>query len=162
MPSAAVQLYIAYTNFTDLALATGFPALGDPHRGEDAARVRSHHTYDFANAFTPFETFDTDVLVVGSGAGGGVVASELAEKGWNVFVVEKGIYQNAEALPGTPKEAFDELYEGRGLMATEDGGVNVLAGATFGGGTTGQCIQKGRHESELTIKCLAQSIGPPR
>lgn len=66
------------------------------------------------------------------------MASELAEKGWKVFVVEKGVYQKTEEFPGTPKAAFSELYEGRGLMATEDASVSVLAGATFGGGTTGQ------------------------
>lgn len=131
-------MYIAYTNFPELALATGFPALGDPHRSKDTARIRSHHPYKFENASLPYETYDTDVLIVGSGAGGGVVASELSDKGWNLFVVEKGVYQKVEDLPGTPKEGFEELYEGQGLMATEDGGLNVLAGATFGGGTTGQ------------------------
>lgn len=127
----------AYTD-PEVALATGFPALGDPHRDEDTARTKAHHNFVFERATTPYQTFDTDVLVVGSGAGGGVVSSELSEKGWNVFVVEKGVYQKPEEMPGTPKDGFEQLYEGKGLMATEDGSMNVLAGATFGGGTTGE------------------------
>lgn len=152
-------MYIAYTNFPDLALATGFPALGDPHRHEDAARFRPTHPYKFEHASLPYETFDTDVLVVGSGAGGGVVASELSEKGWKVFVVEKGVYQKPEDLPGTPKEGFEELYEGQGLMATEDGGMNVLAGSTFGGGTTGEWTQTSTYLTRYCgINVLASAV----
>lgn len=79
---------------------------------------------------------DTDVLVIGSGAGGGVVASYLAERGLRVLVADKGIYMHPENMKGREDEGYADLYDGEGLLPTEDGSLNVLAGSTFGGGTT--------------------------
>ncbi|KAM0791311.1 hypothetical protein ACM66B_005783 [Microbotryomycetes sp. NB124-2] len=131
----AVAMYVTYTNFHDLVNATGFPAEGDPKRFTDASRAKKHHEFAFEKITAPYQYFDTDVLVVGSGAGGGVVTSQLAEKGWKVLTVEKGSYYKPEEITGTAKDGFELLYEGKGLMATEDGGLNILAGSTFGGGT---------------------------
>ena len=118
--------------------ATGFPTSGDPDRAKDAARVRKHFDFKFEKITQDYQYVDTDVLIIGSGAGGGVVASEMAEKGWSTLVVEKGIYQRPEEMTTTPKDGFFNLYEGQGLMATEDGGMNVLAGSSFGGGTVSE------------------------
>ncbi|GAA6059993.1 hypothetical protein JCM10212_001151 [Sporobolomyces blumeae] len=132
----AIALYVAYNIYDDNLLATGYPAFGDKDRYKDPARQRKHYPYEFETISTPFQVFDTDMLIVGSGAGGGVVASELSKKGWRVTVVEKGQYVKPEDMLGTPRDGFEKLYESQGLMATEDGSMNVLAGSTFGGGTT--------------------------
>jgi hypothetical protein len=169
----AVALYVAYTNYEDCALATGFPALGDPTRFLDPSRVRLHHPFVFESITTPYQYIDTDVLVVGSGAGGGVISSQMAKKGWKTLVVEKGRYLRPDEITGTPRDGFEKLYEGQvsweepeecdyvshlhfefqGLMATEDGGVNVLAGSTFGGGTVGE-------HSLLLSLLFAQAVEP--
>lgn len=39
------------------------------------------------------------------------------------------------AVPWQEAEAFQGMYENGGLLATEDGSMAVLAGATLGGGT---------------------------
>ncbi|SCZ88008.1 BZ3500_MvSof-1268-A1-R1_Chr2-1g04130 [Microbotryum saponariae] len=132
----SVALYVAYTNFDQIALATGFPALGEANRFADKNRLRNHYAFVFENISVPYQYIDTDILVVGSGAGGGVVSSELAKKGWKVLVVEKGPYVRPEDMSGKPRDGFEQLYEGAGMIATEDGAMNVLAGSTFGGGTT--------------------------
>jgi len=132
----AFTLYVTYNLYDNIILATGYPALGDEHRFADKARLRPHHPYQFESIRTQFEVIETDILVVGSGAGGGVVASELAKKGWKVLVVEKGEYIKPEDMAGTQREGFSRLYESAGLMATEDGSMNILAGSGFGGGTT--------------------------
>lgn len=80
-----------------------------------------------------------DAVVCGSGAGGGVAAHELASKGLQVLVLEKGMYYAPAAMAAeTSRErhGFENLYEAAGLLASKDGSVAVLAGSTLGGGTT--------------------------
>ena len=78
---------------------------------------------------------DCDVVVVGSGAGGGVVAAELAAKGKDVVVLEKGGYRNEADFTHQEGEALETMYDAAGLLATRDLGLVVLQGATLGGGT---------------------------
>jgi len=81
------------------------------------------------------ERVRADVAVIGSGAGGGVVASAFARAGKRVVVLEAG---GAYSGPDfTQRElSMAELYLDRGLTASSDLGVAILAGATLGGGTT--------------------------
>ena len=78
---------------------------------------------------------EADVVVVGSGAGGGVVAAELAAAGRSVVVVEAGPFVDEAAMPRREVDAFDRLYLDHGLLATWDGAITMLAGAAVGGGT---------------------------
>ena len=152
----AIALYVAYNVYDDNLLATGYPAFGDAQRYVDPERQRKHYPYQFETIATPLQVFETDMLVVGSGAGGGVVVSELAKKGWSTIVVEKGEYVKPEEMLGTPRDGFKRLYESQGLMATEDGSMNILAGSTFGGGTTGEL----RYFSSLHIN-IADTFRSP-
>ena len=81
-------------------------------------------------------TLSCETVVVGSGAGGGVIAGELAEAGHDVIVVEKGPYVDRDAFDGLELAAMDRMYEQRGAAVTRDGAVGVLAGSCVGGGTT--------------------------
>jgi choline dehydrogenase-like flavoprotein len=76
-----------------------------------------------------------DAVVIGSGAGGSVVAAELAASGLDVIVLEMGDYLNEEDFTGGEAELTRRLFLGRGLLATSDLGVTVLAGSCLGGGT---------------------------
>ncbi|KAJ1324628.1 long-chain-alcohol oxidase [Microdochium nivale] len=82
------------------------------------------------------ETIETDVVVVGSGCGGGVCARNLAEAGYKVLVVEKGYHYAPHMLPMSPEVGEWNLFEEHGLLSTADGAMTVLAGATWGGGGT--------------------------
>lgn len=77
-----------------------------------------------------------EVLVIGSGAGGGVVAGELAAAGKDVLVVEKGPYLDRPEYNQLEAEMVSTMYESRGALTTQDGGVTVFAGSCLGGGTT--------------------------
>jgi choline dehydrogenase-like flavoprotein len=81
-------------------------------------------------------TLDADVCVLGSGAGGSVIAAELQARGLSVLVLEAGGYFNEGDFNQLELWAFQNLYWRGGYNATADGTVAMLAGATLGGGTT--------------------------
>ncbi len=80
-------------------------------------------------------TLDTDVVIVGSGAGGGVMAGELAAAGRDVLVLEKGPYLNEADFTHREVETLERAYDAGGLMTTDDLGLVVLQGSCLGGGT---------------------------
>ena len=99
----ALAFFVAFTNVEVAVKATGYPAGGDPTReATSKARLEPSYPYKFeALSDTPYQVIETEVLVIGSGAGGGVVSSQLAIKGHKVLVVDKGMYIPAEQLSGT-------------------------------------------------------------
>ena len=76
-----------------------------------------------------------DVCVVGSGAGGAVVAARLAGMGARVVVLEagghftRGDYKMQEAV------AYPQLYQDKGQRATADQAITILQGRAVGGST---------------------------
>ncbi|KAI9332003.1 GMC oxidoreductase-domain-containing protein, partial [Zopfochytrium polystomum] len=78
---------------------------------------------------------DFDVVVVGSGAGGGIVAAELAQAGHRVLVAEKAQYTPPSKLSFGMLDSSARFYERSGALLTEDGSMQVYAGRAWGGGT---------------------------
>jgi choline dehydrogenase-like flavoprotein len=87
------------------------------------------------SAISGKSTLDADAVVVGSGAGGGVVAAELARRGLQVLILEKGQYFPEPELGGQEGPGMQNLYLDRGMTATRDLSLAILAGSTVGGGT---------------------------
>jgi choline dehydrogenase-like flavoprotein len=79
---------------------------------------------------------EADVVVVGSGAGGGVVAARLTAAGRSVLVVEAGRYIPESSMPSLEGEGFRQLYLDQGTTATDDLAITIVAGSGAGGGTT--------------------------
>jgi long-chain-alcohol oxidase len=80
-------------------------------------------------------TLDCDVVIVGSGAGGGVMAGELAARGKDVVVLEKGGYYNEADFTQYEGEMLSRLYDAGGLLTSDDLGFVILQGSCLGGGT---------------------------
>jgi choline dehydrogenase-like flavoprotein len=83
----------------------------------------------------PVPTLTADVCVVGSGAGGSVIAARCAQAGQDVLVLELGQYNNEQDFKQLELPGYLELYYGGGLAASESGSIGILAGSTVGGGT---------------------------
>lgn len=85
---------------------------------------------------TTDSTLHCDVLVIGSGAGGSVVAAQLAAAGQQVLVIEKGGYAPQHEFNQQEVPMLTRHFEAGGLLAAQNGSITVLAGSTLGGGTT--------------------------
>jgi choline dehydrogenase-like flavoprotein len=77
-----------------------------------------------------------DVCVIGTGAGGAVVAARLAEAGLDVILLEEGGYWAGAEFTESEAELVPRLYADRGMRATDDLAVSLLQGRCVGGGTT--------------------------
>ena len=77
-----------------------------------------------------------DACVVGTGAGGAVFASELAEAGKRVVMLEKGGLYTRKDFSQDEATMMPKLFDAAGARTTADGGIVVLHGACVGGGTT--------------------------
>ncbi|CAD1808336.1 GMC oxidoreductase family protein [Candida parapsilosis] len=79
---------------------------------------------------------DIDVVIIGSGAGAGVVAHTLANDGYKSLVLEKGKYYSPSEFNFTDNEGLKALYQSSGTLASTNSQISILAGSNFGGGTT--------------------------
>lgn len=82
------------------------------------------------------QTLQADVVIVGTGAGGGVTADILSEAGLKVVMLEEGGYYTAEDFRMLEAEAFPRLYYDVGARKTRDKAVSILQGRAVGGSTT--------------------------
>ena len=86
---------------------------------------------------------ECDVVVVGTGAGGAVVAKELAQKGFAVLMLEEGQYHQRHEFGGGTVESTTRFYRERGTVGSVGNTVVILPmGRMVGGSTainTGTC-----------------------
>lgn len=78
---------------------------------------------------------EADVVVIGSGAGGGVAAAVFARAGLRVVVLEEGEPVPAGAVDQREADAHRRMFLDRGATTTDDLGITILAGRALGGGT---------------------------
>ncbi|KAH7401269.1 hypothetical protein BKA66DRAFT_564925 [Pyrenochaeta sp. MPI-SDFR-AT-0127] len=82
------------------------------------------------------EVIDTDVVIVGSGCGGGVTAKNLAEAGHRVLVVEKAYHWTPDHFPMSEANGWNHLFMNGAFISSDDTSVSVVAGQSWGGGGT--------------------------
>ncbi len=80
-------------------------------------------------------TLFADVVIVGSGAGGGVCAEILAQAGLSVLLVEEGPLRTSRDFNMLEREAYPALYQESAGRKTVDEGVGILQGRAVGGST---------------------------
>jgi choline dehydrogenase-like flavoprotein len=92
-------------------------------------------TFRDARTLRDGDDLRADVCVIGSGAGGAVVAWQLARAGHEVLVVEEGGLHTKAEFHMREDEAFPMLYQEAGARATADNGISILQGRAVGGTT---------------------------
>lgn len=90
-----------------------------------------------ASTWTQDQTLEADVVIVGSGAGGGTSAELLSAAGFKVLILEEGPLKTAASFKDMDDtRAYGELYQEGAGRASADGAVAILQGRTVGGTTT--------------------------
>lgn len=104
-------------------------------------RIYSEATKDALNVITGDAvnetsiSLDVDAVIVGSGAGGAVMAFELAQAGKRVVVLEAGDYVPSQAFNEELPSMLEKLYAEHGTQTNKDGDLTVLQGQCVGGST---------------------------
>jgi choline dehydrogenase-like flavoprotein len=79
---------------------------------------------------------EADVVIVGTGAGGGTAAEILADAGLSVILIEEGPLATARDFRMRESEAYTTLYQESAARKTHDKAIGILQGRCVGGGTT--------------------------
>ena len=88
-----------------------------------------------ASGLTEDKIFEADVVIIGSGAGGGNTSEILAQAGLNVIILEEGPLQTTRDFQMKEDEAYSNLYQESAGRQTMDRGIKIFQGRMVGGGT---------------------------
>ncbi|RIB15821.1 hypothetical protein C2G38_1554048 [Gigaspora rosea] len=128
---------IYWMNFDRYFETIGYPGPDPEANGEKfVSKINLFPTYEFIQVPPEGLELQFDVIVIGSGAGGGVVSAQLAKAGYKVLVIEKGKYYHQNELSLKQAESLNNLYESGGFLFNEDKNMFIHSASTFGGGTT--------------------------
>ncbi len=121
-----------------------YRALGSPYRFQSQPeRPRYMERVTRGQDITEDVEIECDAVVVGTGAGGAVVAKELAQKGFAVLMLEEGEFHQRNEFTGGLVESVTRFYRERGTIGSIGNTVVVLPmGKMVGGSTavnTGTC-----------------------
>jgi len=73
------------------------------------------------------QVVEADIVIIGSGAGGGE-AAKLLSKHFNVVIVEEGPHRTSNDFKMKESIAYPELYQDSGARLTVDGAIKILQG----------------------------------
>jgi choline dehydrogenase-like flavoprotein len=134
-----ILTFLAYADPGDPGPNPRLAAMGyrpdDPPIATDVTSIQPERLAFEAGSPDEPIVLDADAVIVGSGAGGGVVAADLARAGRSVVVLEAGPFVAEASMPRDELDAYDRLYLNHGLLSTWDGSVTMLGGTGVGGGT---------------------------
>lgn len=82
------------------------------------------------------EIVECDVVIVGTGAGGGTAAEILVQAGLEVVLIEEGPLRTTSDFRLDERTAYRDLYQEGGGRMTRDGSMTILQGRSVGGSTT--------------------------
>jgi choline dehydrogenase-like flavoprotein len=81
------------------------------------------------------DTLEADVVIVGSGAAGAILAYELADAGKEVLILERGEHVDPSDFSEDEREMLSRLYADGAVQLSRDFRFAVLQGSCVGGST---------------------------
>lgn len=102
----------------------------------------------------------TDVVIVGTGAGGGISAEMLARAGLKVLLLEEGPLRSSRDFDQRESTAYPTLYQESAARKTADKMINILQGRCVGGSTTVNWTSSFR-TPDATLAFWTQQLGLP-
>lgn len=82
------------------------------------------------------QTVECDVVIVGTGAGGGTAAEILTLAGLDVVLIEEGPLRTSRDFRADETAAYRDLYQEGAARTSKDGSMTILQGRAVGGSTT--------------------------
>lgn len=126
----------------------------DPY---NKAEERGWDITDASTLEAPLE-LEADVVIIGTGAGGGTAAETLSSAGLRVVLLEAGPLKTSSLFDMQERAAYRDLYQEGTGRGTKDGGMVILQGRSVGGSTTVNWTTSFRTPPE-TLKFWAEHMG---
>lgn len=114
-------------------------------------------THD-GSKLTQDQTLAADVVIIGTGAGGGTAAETLSKQGLKVIMVEEGPLKSSDDFNMIDHEAFSTLYQDGLTRASLDSAFTIVQGRCVGGSTTVNWTSSFR-TPEPTLNFWAKEFG---
>ena len=89
-----------------------------------------------ATDFAHNTLLNADVIIIGSGAGGGTSAEILSKAGLKVLILEEGPLKSSDDFLMDERTAYADLYQESAGRMSKDGSISILQGRCVGGTTT--------------------------
>jgi choline dehydrogenase-like flavoprotein len=113
-----------------LPIVSEIRGINDPYAGKKAITKK---TFD-ANLLST-DSLSADVIIIGTGAGGGTSAEILAQAGLKVLMIEEGPLKSTSDFNLNEGQSYIDLYQEGAGRVTKDGGIGILQGRCVGGTT---------------------------
>jgi len=81
-------------------------------------------------------TLEADVVIIGTGAGGGTAGEILSKAGLKVILVEEGPLKSSNKFDMQESSAYSDLYQEGMARGSKDGAFTIMQGRCVGGSTT--------------------------
>ena len=97
--------------------------------------IRSGWNVRASTSMADGTVLEADVIIIGTGAGGGTTAEILANAGLKVLMLEEGPLKSSDDFRMDEREAYRDLYQESAGRMSKDGAMSILQGRCVGGTT---------------------------
>lgn len=131
--------YMGYYSNEQIQADIGYVKFSQREAGKKAKPIRR---YPSLNVITPqnlrqsgTDVMTADVVIIGSGAAGAILAEQLADQGRDVLILEKGPYVPPDEFTEDEITQISNLYADGALTISQSLRFTVLQGSCVGGTT---------------------------